>query len=231
MGGGSQGNTSLLALTLVAEEIGIGVIVGLGLTFCGYHLLHVCEQRNWMTASWSQLPVVTMALSCFSVAQWLGGSGFIASFIGGLLFGFIAKKHKHKLLLAAEGTGDTLALITWVVFGALVVGQSVESFSWYIILYSVLSLTVIRMVPVFIAFTGQKLRTDEKLFMGWFGPRGLASIVFALIVIQEQLPGGKTLAMTVACTVILSIVAHGLTANKFIALLVARITPTKKNAK
>ncbi|WP_354623603.1 cation:proton antiporter [Psychromonas sp. MME2] len=227
-GDASQENTSLLALTLVAEEIGIGVVVGVGLTFCGYHLLHFCTQRNWVTESWQQLPVVTMALACFSVAQWLGGSGFIASFVGGLLFGAIAKAHKHKLLVAAEGTGDTLALITWVVFGALVVGQSIELFSWHIIFYSILSLTVIRMLPVFVVLTGQKLRTDEKLFIGWFGPRGLASIVFALIVLQEQLPGGKTLAMTVACTVILSIVAHGLTANKFIALLVARIKLDKK---
>ena len=221
-----QESTTLLALTLVAEEIGIGLIVGVGLTFGGTRLLHFCAKRNWVTETWRQLPVVTMALACFGVAQWLGGSGFIASFVGGLVFGSMAKDHqiKHKLLLAAEGTGDTLALITWVVFGALVVGQSIESFSWNIVLYSLLSLTLIRMLPVFLALTGQNLRTDEKLFMGWFGPRGLASIVFALIVIKEQLPGGDILAMTVACTVILSILAHGLSANRLIAKLVARIS-------
>ena len=105
----------------------------------------------------------------------------------------MTKHHKHKLLLAAEGTGDTLALITWVVFGAAVVGQSVGSFSWEVVLYAVLSLTVVRMLPVFLALAGMKLRTDEKLFMGWFGPRGLASIVFAVIVLNEHLPGGGTI--------------------------------------
>ncbi|MFT6985112.1 MAG: NhaP-type Na+/H+ or K+/H+ antiporter [Psychromonas sp.] len=219
-----QESTTLLALTLLTKEIGIAVIVGGGFAFCGGHLLHFCMKRDWVTETWQQLPVLTMALACFSVAQWVGGSGFIASFIGGLVFGSIAKDHKHKLLVAAEGMGDTLALITWVVFGALVIGPSIESFSWNIILYSVLSLTLIRMLPVFLVLTGQKLRTDEKLFIGWFGPRGLASIVFALIVIKEQLPGGNILAMTVACTVILSILAHGLSANGLITKLVARIS-------
>ena len=102
------------------------------------------------------------------MAQWLGGSGFISCFTGGILFGWIAKGHKPKLLLAAEGTGDTLALITWVVFGAAVVGQSAPYFSWRILLYALLSLTLVRMVPVFLTLAGMGLRADEKLFMGWF---------------------------------------------------------------
>ena len=226
-GGAEHESAATLALTLVAEEIGIGVVVGGGLTILAAKLLRLCVNRGWVTETWSQLPVVTMALACFGVAQWLGGSGFIASFTGGLVFGSIAKEHKHKLLLAAEGTGDTLALITWVVFGALVIGQSIDSFSWHIVFYSLLSLTIIRMLPAFLVLTGENIRTDEKLFIGWFGPRGLASIVFALIVIKEQLPGGDTLAMTVACTVILSILGHGLSANRLIAILIARIGRAK----
>ena len=105
----------------------------------------------------------------------------------------IEKQHKPKLLLAAEGTGDTLALITWVVFGAAVVGQSVRYFSWEVVLYALLSLTLVRMVPVFLTLAGMNLRADEKLFMGWFGPRGLASIVFAVIVLNKHLPGGGTI--------------------------------------
>ncbi|MGB5717310.1 MAG: cation:proton antiporter [Gammaproteobacteria bacterium] len=220
---GTETSTPVLAMKLVAEEIGIGVAVGVGLTVLGSWLLKVFADRRWITESWRQLPVPALAVACFAVAQWLGGSGFIAAFAGGLLFGGLTKHHKHRLLLAAEGTGDTLALITWVVFGAAVVGQAVGSFSWEVVLYAVLSLTVVRMLPVFLVLAGMKLRTDEKLFMGWFGPRGLASIVFAVIVLNEHLVGGSTIISTVVCTIVLSVIAHGLSANPLVAALAARI--------
>lgn len=89
-----------------------------------------------------------------------------------------------------------------------------------------LSLTVVRMVPVFLALAGADLRVDEKLFMGWFGPRGLASIVFAVIVLNKHLSGGDTITMTVVCTITLSIVAHGISANPLIAGLAARLKRT-----
>jgi NhaP-type Na+/H+ or K+/H+ antiporter len=220
---GAETSTPVLAMKLVAEEIGIGVAVGAGFTVLGSWLLKMFSDRGWITETWRQLPVPALAVACFAVAQWLGGSGFIAAFAGGLLFGGLTKHHKHTLLLAAEGTGDTLALITWVVFGAAVVGQSVGSFSWEVVLYAVLSLTVVRMLPVFLALTGMKLRTDEKLFMGWFGPRGLASIVFAVIVLNEHLTGGSIIISTVVCTIALSVIAHGLSANLLVAALASRI--------
>ena len=221
---GVEGGTSMLAIKLLAEEIGIGGGVGVGLTFLGWLLLKRFGNRGWVTESWLQLPIPALSVACFAVAQWIGGSGFIACFVGGLLFGkIVSKQHKHKLLLTAEGTGDTLALITWVLFGAAVIGRSIGSLSWQVLLYAVLSITLIRMVPVFLALTGLKLRTDEKLFMGWFGPRGLASIVFGVIVLHEHLPGGGIITMTVTCTIILSVVAHGLSATPLVASLVARL--------
>ena len=220
---GAETSTPVLAMKLLAEEIGIGVAVGVGLSFTGSWLGTRFADRGWVTETWRQLPVPALAVACFAVAQWLGGSGFIAAFAGGLFFGGIVKRHKHVLLLAAEGTGDTLALITWVVFGAAVVGQSVDSFSWEVVLYAVLSLTLIRMLPVFLVLTGMRMQVSEKLFMGWFGPRGLASIVFAVIVLNEHLPGGGTIAMTAVCTILLSVIAHGISANPLVAALAARI--------
>jgi NhaP-type Na+/H+ or K+/H+ antiporter len=226
---GVEEGTTQLALTLLAEEIGIGGLVGVGLTLLGWFLLKRFAERGWVTETWVQLPVPALAVACFAVAQWIGGSGFIASFVGGLLFGrIVSKQHKHKLLLAAEGTGDTLALITWIVFGAAVVGRSIGSLSWQVLLYAVLSLTLIRMVPVFLALTGLNMRTDEKLFMGWFGPRGLASIVFAVIVLKEHLPGGDTISMAVVSTIILSVVFHGISAIPLVNALGARIKRTTK---
>ncbi len=224
VGGGAEGETTThLVLKLVIEEVGIGVAVGLGLTIIGSMLIRQCAIRGWVTESWRQLPVIALALICFSLAQILGGSGFIACFVGGLLFCSIAREYKHGLLLAAEGTGDTLALVTWVVFGGAVVGQALGGFTWQVVLYSVLSLTVVRMLPVFLVLAGCGIRTDEKLFMGWFGPRGLASIVFAVMVINEQLPDGDTITSTVVCTILFSVIGHGLSANPAIAKLVARL--------
>ncbi len=176
-GGAGDGGTLGLALRLVAQEIGIGLAVGLGLAFVGSWLLKRCAQRKWITETWAQLPVVGLALLCFAVAQLLGGSGFIGSFSGGMLFGALTKRRKEDLLRAAEGTGDTLALVTWVLFGAGVVGQSMGHFSWQILLYAFLSLTLIRMLPVYLVMAGMGMKADTKLFLGWFGPRGLASIV------------------------------------------------------
>ena len=218
-----EGSTSMLAIKLVIEQIGIGIATGITLTLLGSWLIKFFAERGWITESWRQLPVVTLATACFALAQSFGGSGFIASFSGGLLFGWIAKRHKHALLLAAEGTADTLALITWVIFGSAVVGQTVGRFSLHVVLYALLSLTFVRMLPVFIALTGTSLRTDEKLFMGWFGPRGLASIVFAVIVLQKQLPNGKTVALTAVCTILLSIIGHGISAHPLANALKARL--------
>jgi len=222
-GASAEGGTTMLALKLVAEEIGIGLVVGVGLTAAAARLLALCAKRGWVTDVWQQLPVVTLSVACFALAQYVGGSGFIASFAGGIYFGWLAREHRQKLLLAAEGTGDALALVTWVVFGAVVVGQAPGAFSWQAVVYALLSLTVIRMLPVFLVLAGTGLRTDEKLFMGWFGPRGLASIVFGVIVLQEQLPGGSTITMTVALTIIFSVIAHGITANPLANRLAARI--------
>ena len=104
-------------------------------------------------------------------------------------------------------------MITWVIFGAAVVTRAIGNLSWIILFYAILSLTLIRMLPVFFALTGLRVNTEGKLFIGWFGPRGLASIVFAVIVLNAHLPNGGVLAMTVVCTVILSIILHGISAN------------------
>jgi len=144
-GTGAENGTTALALKLVAGEIGVGLAVGVGFTVLATWLVKRFSSLGWITETWRQLPVVALSIVCFTVAQLLGGSGFIACFAGGLLFGAIAPAHKEPLLMAAEGTGDTLALITWVLFGAAVVGQALGSFSWEVLLYSLLSLTVVRM--------------------------------------------------------------------------------------
>ena len=155
-------SSTALALRLVAEELGIGLIVGLGMTWVGGLIVMFCDRRKWITETWGQLLVITLAIGCFAVAQSLHGSGYIAAFTGGLLFGFLAKEETHELVLAAEGVGEIFAMITWVVFGTAVIGQVLGEFDWNVVLYAVLSLTVIRMVPMFLSLTGSGQSTQGQ---------------------------------------------------------------------
>lgn len=201
-----------LALSLVAREIGIGLVVGLGLTAVGVRLIKLCFDRGWISDVWIQVTAVALAIACFTLAQSLHGSGYIAAFVGGILFGGVAKSETHKLVLAGEGVAETMSLVTWVAFGAAVVSVSYVHFTWQVLLYSVLSLTLIRMLPMFLSLTGTGEPAASKLFLGWFGPRGLASVVFLIIVLDENLPGSDTMTATVVCTVTLSVLLHGTTA-------------------
>ena len=213
VGADTGGNSVTYAVKLITQEVGIGLVVGLGMAAVGARLIKVCYKRGWITEIWMQLPVVALALGSFAVAQSLHGSGYVAAFVAGLLFGSKKTAKGHELILAAEGTSEALALLTWVVFGSAVLGQSLGYFSWQVVLYAVLSLTVVRMLPMYLSLTGSGESTTSKLFLGWFGPRGLASIVFVVIVINQGVEGGGLLSMIVVCTVTLSIIAHGFTAN------------------
>jgi NhaP-type Na+/H+ or K+/H+ antiporter len=211
-GSQAEGGSTALALSLVAREIGIGLVVGLGLTALGIRLLEASFARGWVSEVWLQVTAVALAIGCFTLAQSLHGSGYIAAFVGGVLFGAVAKGDTHKLVLAGEGVAEAMSLATWVVFGAVVVGAFYTQFTWNVLLYSFLSLTVIRMLPMSLALSGTGEPLAARLFLGWFGPRGLASIVFLIIVLDEDLPGSGTLAATVVCTVSLSVLLHGVTA-------------------
>jgi NhaP-type Na+/H+ or K+/H+ antiporter len=134
----------------------------------------------------------------------------------------MTKQHKEQFLRSAEGTADALALLTWFAYGTVAIGLLFDQFSWRVVIYAVLSLTVVRMVPVYLCLAGKGLQQDTLLFMGWFGPRGLASIVFAVMVMADHLPGNDTIMATVAWTIVLSIVAHGLTANSLASVYGAR---------
>jgi NhaP-type Na+/H+ or K+/H+ antiporter len=221
-GTAGEGGSSMLALRLVVQELGIGLVVGVGLAAIGAWLMRRCYERGWITEIWKQVTVVGLAIACFTVAQSLHGSGYIAAFVGGLVFGYKAQESTHGLVLAAEGVGETLALMTWMVFGAAVIGQVFEYFTWQVVVYALLSLTVVRMLPVFVCLAGTGEDARSRLFLGWFGPRGLASIVFAIIVLNKDLPGGNLLALVVVCTVFFSLIAHGISANPLSKMMAGR---------
>jgi len=214
--------TMIHAVRVVIEEIGIGLVVGLLLTWLTVLMLRFAERQGWISEHWEEVPIVALAAACFAAAQAIGGSGFIACFVGGLLLSGMGPPHKEKLLRGAVATGEALALLTWIAFGVGAVARIVDGLSWAALLYAVLSLTVIRMLPVFLCLAGTGMRTADKLFIAWFGPRGLATIVFGVIVFNEKLPGNDTIIAVAGGTILLSVIAHGVSANPLVKAMAGR---------
>lgn len=208
-----------MAVHLIVEEIGIGLLVGIALAFITSAMLRYSDKHQWNLPLWNQLTMPGLALLSFALAQWLGGSGFIAAFVCGLCTGYLLKEHKHAYLESNEGYGELLSVIVWLAFGAVVISTAWPYLTWKTWVFAIASLTILRMVPVWISLIGTKLNTETILFIGWFGPRGLASIVFAVIVMQEKLLAQQELITTVVCTILLSVVLHGVTANPWVARL------------
>jgi len=212
---------SFYGLNLFVKEIGIGLLAGVAITFATFVLARYSNMHQWISESWKPIIVIALSIACFTTAQIAGGSGFIACFTGGFLYGVFNSKYKIEanLVEAAEGAGDTMSLLTWLIFGAFVIPNFLHTFNWDIFIYAVLSLTIIRMLPVFLSLinTGQSIK--EKLFIGWFGPRGLATIVFAIIVLDVPFPHNEKIIEVTVYTILLSVVLHGITANPLIKLL------------
>ncbi|WP_375738821.1 cation:proton antiporter [Pseudomonas boanensis] len=209
----------VLAVELVVEELGIGALVGIAFTYATWQLHRVSSAHQWQMPMWSQLTLPGLAVLCFATAQTIGGSGFIAAFVGGLLAGHLYGEQKHLLLQASEEFANLLSVLTWVAFGALVIPKAWSSFTLEIWLYALLSLTVIRILPVLISLLGTRFDTETRMFIGWFGPRGLATIVFTVMIMDVPMEATNTLVATAICTVFLSVLLHGLTANPWVARL------------
>ena len=215
-GVGSSGSGTELALKLVAKELGIGIGVGLIVAAGGAWLLKYSASRDWTSKAWVHVMIIALAFAAFAIAQELHGSGYIAAFVGGLMFGHLMRRETHELVQGAEVTGDTLAMITWFAFGTAVVGQQLELFTYEVVLYAVLSLTIIRMLPIYVSLVGSGESVRSRLFLGWFGPRGLASIVFAIILMNSEVPGSDFMALVVSSTVSISLIVHGVSAKPLI---------------
>jgi NhaP-type Na+/H+ or K+/H+ antiporter len=196
----------------IVEQLGFGILVGLGVGRTGGWLLGRAHREQWMGESWQQLGVVMLPLLALAVSDALGASMFIAAFVAGLAVqGVFPDAGRHGVEFTEEW-GQALNLSVFFTFGMLV-ARDWRQFTLPFALYAILSLTVVRMVPVAVALRGAGLSRATILFMGWFGPRGLASIVLGLVYLEESQRGGEpTIRLAVMATVLLSILAHGLSA-------------------
>ena len=195
------------------EQIGFGALVGVGVGLVGGWLVSWASSRGWMTASFQRLAFLALALIAWVLAGQIGGNGFIAAFVSGLVVGPTVERVGEQLIRFTEAQGQLLNLSVFFIFGVLVIGL-IQPLSWEVAVYALLSLTLIRMLPVVLSLLGTHLRGVSVVFMGWFGPRGLASIVLGLIVVAEapQLAGREEIEAVVALTVLLSVLLHGVTA-------------------
>jgi NhaP-type Na+/H+ or K+/H+ antiporter len=206
--------SSSYALRLVVEEIGFGIVGGLIAGAVAAVAITFGSTRRLIDQSWLQIVPVAGAGLAYGIASPLGGSGFIAAFVAGMTFSVLRRPSAGgEVTFFTDEVGELLNGVTLLVFGAILLWPTLDEISWRIALYAVASLTVVRMLPVAIAMLGTGARRQTVAFLGWFGPRGLASIVFALIVVQEaDLPHTTTIVLATYATVGLSVLAHGVTA-------------------
>jgi sodium/hydrogen antiporter len=206
------------------EQVGLGALVGVGVGLAGGWLVMWASQREWMTDSFQRLALLVLAIFSWALADQIGGNGFIAAFVGGLAAGPTVERVGRRLMNFTEAEGQLLNLSVFFIFGVLVV-RVIQPLRWEVVLYVVLSLTVIRMLPVALSLMGTHLGGVSVLFVGWFGPRGLASIVLGLIVVEEAplLAGRDEMMLVVALTVLLSVLLHGVTAAPLSAVYARRV--------
>lgn len=200
-----------------AEQIGYGALVGIGVGLIGGWLIDHASRRKLMTGAFQQLAILSLAVIAWALAGEIGGNGFIAAFAGGLAAGRITTVCGEHILDFTEDEGQLLTSVVFFIFGVGAISY-LDAATWEVVLFALLSLTVIRMLPVALAMIGTDLRARSVAFLAWFGPRGLASIILALVVVEEEpeLPGLDIVLAAMTLTVLASIVAHGVTARPFV---------------
>ncbi|MFE4537246.1 cation:proton antiporter [Streptomyces scopuliridis] len=192
-------------------ELAIGLVYGTALGLVAGWLLRYALRKGWATEDVAGSGVLALALLSYTSSIAIGGNGFIAAFLAGLAFGS-THGAPQRVLLFVEQTASLFSVLVWLLFGAVLLPAAFDHLTWQAGLYAVLSLTVLRMVPVALSLTGSGLDRRTVLFVGWFGPRGLASVIFGLLAVEELAPPAwQMIVPVVACTVLLSVLAHGVT--------------------
>ena len=201
-------------LAFSGKQIVFGAIVGIVVGYLANWLITTSLRRNWMNESFEDLSVLGVSILAYAAADSIGGNGFIAAFCAGLTLGNIAPKStRQKLYEFGEAEGQLLTLISFLLYGAVMIVPSLSQSTWQMWLYAIGSLTVARIVGVAIATIGSGLQPISVLFIGWFGPRGIASIIYGLVIVEEEkLLSSDLIFATMVITVLISIFTHGLTA-------------------
>lgn len=199
---------------LAAEQIGLGILAGLAIGVAGGKLVEWASERRSAEPGSRRVAALTLAVAAAAGSAAIGGNPFIAAFVAGAALRRVAPESCSRLYEFLEREGELLTQIAFFIFGAALAGIALTSLTPRAVVYALLSLTVIRLLPVALSLIGSGLRRDTVAFIGWFGPRGLASIVFILTAIGEtELTADNELMVAACLTIVLSIVTHGLSAQ------------------
>jgi NhaP-type Na+/H+ or K+/H+ antiporter len=199
------------------RQIGYGVLGGLLVGGLGGFAFHVAARRGLMHDYWRRIAILGVALGCFVSAAALGGSGFIGAFVGGLVFGLASEARSPADNALTGYLGSFFDAVSFLLVGAMLLPLALAELTWQIVAYAVLSLVVIRSVSVAVALLGSRARWQTVTFIGWFGPRGLATVVFTVLLIDAAVPNGNLIASVAIVGVTLSVFAHGFTAPPLVA--------------
>lgn len=203
-------------LTFILEQILLGPVIGVAIGYLGGWLISFSSSKQLMNESFENLSVLALPLIAYSLAEIIGGNGFIASFCAGLIVGNTAKFLCNYIHNFGDAEGQLLILLTFMSYGETMVFPALSQVNWQLILYAITSLMVTRMAGVSISLIGTRLKTETVCFLGWFGPRGVASIIYGLLLLEEAKVAGKELIFsTMVVTVLMSTFAHGLTSIPF----------------
>jgi sodium/hydrogen antiporter len=201
-------------IMFAVEQIGLGILVGLIVGLMGGYLINKAVEKGLMRGRFQWIGFLALAVISYVGAISLGGSGFIAAFVGGFATAITGKGVGKSIIEFTSTDGEIFSLAVFFIFG-IIAASLLPGITPVVILYAVLSLTLIRLLPVAISLIKTGLKSESVLFMGWFGPRGLASIVLLLITLNDApgIPGLPVIAVVVSTTVLISVFAHGITAN------------------
>ncbi|MCX7567639.1 cation:proton antiporter [Sulfitobacter sp. F26169L] len=202
-----------LAQTAIIQVI-LGPLVGIAVGWLAARTLDLAQQRNWIIESAEGIVFLATAFVSYLASELVGGNGFIAAFVAGAVFGNTFRHDIHFISEFMEGAGQLLTMAAFLVFGALMLPDGLAHMTVPTVLIAVAFLTFVRMAPIWLSLAGTGLVLKEKLFLGWFGPRGLASVLFTLIMMDEfDLPNEEELLACVSITVALSVLLHGISAS------------------
>ena len=197
-----------------AKQVTLGPIAGVLVGYVGARLVALCFRTGWMTERAEGIIALAMALAAFALAELIEGNGFIAAFVAGLTFGNILAHKCEFLYKFAETEGQILVLLTFLAFGSAMVPLAFADVQYLYILFAVLSLTVLRMLPVHLSLRGSRVKPVTSAFLGWFGPRGLASVLFVILILEKvEVPHKNEIFAVTITTVLFSILLHGVTAG------------------
>jgi NhaP-type Na+/H+ or K+/H+ antiporter len=195
-----------------------GTLLGIGIGAVGAVALAWARRNRWSSPAFRPLAILALAVFSYSVAYVAGINGFVCAFVAGLAFGSIDHHNDEAVLGFAEEAGTLMSLLVWFLFGAVMLVPGLEDVGWRDVLFALLALTVLRMVPTALALAGTGLDRATVAFVGWFGPRGLASVVFGLVAVDALEPAqSRVLLAAVTLTVALSVLLHGITASPLAA--------------